>query len=160
MNLLILRHGTAEIQGLQGDFSRELVEKGREQARRAARLLKFAGLLPDVVLTSPLVRAKQTAEEFSKEAGMPGPLVQSWLASGMTPITAITELSAFNDFRRVVIVGHEPDLSELINWILGATEGGVRVKKGALISLQISPPLQQGLLEFLIPSKFSQEASD
>ena len=54
------------------DAARELVERGREQARQQAKLLKHAGLWPEIVLTSPLVRARQTAHEFCESAGIPG----------------------------------------------------------------------------------------
>ena len=66
-----------------------MVEKGRKQARRAAKLLKAADMLPDIVLTSPLVRARQTADEFCDAAGIPGATIQGWLACGMAPETAM-----------------------------------------------------------------------
>ena len=155
MNLILLRHGKAEDKHPDGDFPRALVEKGRKQARRAAKLLKEAGTLPDIVLTSPLVRARQTADEFCKTAGIPGPVIQSWLACGMSPETAMTELSAFRDFKRVAIVGHEPDFSQLIEWILGAISSGIEVKKGAIACLEVTPPSRHGRLTCLIPPKLA-----
>ena len=157
MDLIILRPGKAEDTSMDGDFSRALVKKGREQARRAANLLKSAGALPEIVLTSPLLRARQTADEFCEAAGMPGALIQGWLACGMTPATAITELTAFKDFKRVAIVGHEPDFSHLIESILGAAGGWIEVKKGALACLRIAPPERRGGLVFLIPPKLAVE---
>lgn len=152
MELILLRHGKAEDTNPGGDFPRALVEKGREQARRAARLLKGADLLPELVLTSPLIRARQTAEEFCNAAEMPGEVIQSWLACGMAPETALTELSTFKDFRRIAIVGHEPDFSSLIQWVLGAA-GSVEVKKGAIACLRVNPPARNGTLVYLIPPK-------
>lgn len=153
MHLILLRHGKAESLSLDGDFSRALVEKGREQARRAANLLKKAELLPEIVLSSPLVRARQTADEFCQTAGIPGPLIQGWLASGMPPDTALVELAAFRDFRRVAIVGHEPDLSRFIEMLLGAMGGGIEMRKGAIACVEITPPVLRGRLAFLIPPK-------
>lgn len=158
MILILLRHGKAENLSIDGDFSRSLVEKGREQSRRAAMLLKGAGILPDIVLTSPLLRARQTADEFCQAAGVPGAVIQGWLACGMSPATAMTELSAFRDFKRVAIVGHEPDFSEFIEWVLGDGGGSVDVKKGAVACLEISPPSQYGTLKYLIPPKLVDEA--
>ena len=158
MFLILLRHGKAENTNSGGDFSRNLVDRGREQSRRAAMLLKGAGLLPDIVLTSPLVRASQTAEEFCQTAEVPGAMIQGWLACGMFPETAMTELSAFRDFKRVAIVGHEPDFSQLVEWILGSSGGSVEFKKGAIACLQISPPSQYGTLHFLSPPKLVDEA--
>lgn len=151
MNLILLRHGKAEDNHADGDFSRALVEKGRKQSRRAARLLKAANILPDIVLTSPLVRARQTAEEFCQTAGIPGATIQGWIACGMTPETAMSELTAFRDFGSVAIVGHEPDFSELLEWLLGTSSGNIEVKKGAIASIQINPPSKRGTLTFLIP---------
>ena len=157
MDLIILRHGKAENTSIDGDFSRALVEKGREQARRAGERLKSAGVLPDIVLTSPLLRARQTADEFCQAAGMPGPVIQGWLASGMSPDMAIRELAAFRDFKRVAIVGHEPDFSQLIECILGADSRSIEVKKGMIACLRIAPPARHGVLAYLIPPKLTDE---
>ena len=155
MDLILLRHGKAENSSVDGDFSRALVEKGREQARRAGKLLKGADTVPEIVLTSPLLRARQTAEEFCEAAEMPGAVIQGWLACGMTPDLAIRELGAFRDFKRVAIVGHEPDFSQLIEWVLGVVHGEVEVKKGALACLRVSPPSREGTLAYLIPPKLT-----
>ena len=88
---------------------------------------------------------------------MPGAVIQGWLACGMAPETAIAELAAFNDFRRVMIVGHEPDFSVLVEWILGVTGGGVEIKKGAIACLKVTPPARFGNLVYLIPQKLAGE---
>ena len=155
MDLIILRHGKAEDSNPGGDSARELVEKGRQQAQRQAKLLKNAGLWPEIVLTSPLVRARQTAHEFCESAGIPGAVIQGWLACGMAPETALRELVGFLEFKRVAIVGHEPDLSRLIEWILGASGGEVNVKKGTIACLRVNPPARYGLLKYLIPPKLA-----
>jgi len=157
MDLILLRHGKAENTSVDGDFSRALVEKGREQARRASERLNGAGVLPDIVLTSPLLRARQTADEFCQAAGMPGPMAQGWLASGMAPETAIRELAAFRDFKRVAIVGHEPDFSQLLRWILGTVDGSIEFRKGTIACVRIAPPSRHGVLAYLIPPKLAEE---
>jgi phosphohistidine phosphatase len=157
MDLILLRHGKAEDFSPGGDSTRELVEKGREQARKAAKLLKRCKLLPEIVLTSPLVRARQTADEFCETAGMPGAVIQGWLACGMHPEEALHELAGFREFKRVAIVGHEPDFSELIHWILGCSGGSVEVKKGSIACLQVTPPSRHGTLVYLIPPKLAGE---
>lgn len=148
MQLIILRHGKAEAKGDKKDFDRELIERGFEQARKAGKLLKATGHLPGIVLTSPLVRAKQTAETFCEAAGIDGPIVQPWIASGMHPETALSELKAFAEHRRVMIVGHEPDLSDLIGWICGGT---VDLPTGSVAALELIPPTPKGQLVFLVP---------
>ena len=63
MELLLIRHGKAEAHGHpQGDGARALVEKGHRQARLAGEFLVKHGLVPELVLSSPLVRARETAE--------------------------------------------------------------------------------------------------
>ncbi len=155
MDLILLRHGKAQDFNPEGDAGRELVDKGREQARRAAKLLKHAGKLPEIVLTSPLVRARQTADEFCKTGDIPGEIIQGWIACGMHPEQALRELTGFSEFKSVAIVGHEPDLSNLIEWVLGTTTGGVLMKKGAIACLRINPPSRNGSLLFLIPPRLA-----
>lgn len=157
MDLILLRHGRAEDLNAGGDSARELVGKGREQARRAAKLLKHAKKLPEIVLTSPLVRARQTADEFCEEGGVPGAVIQGWLACGMDPQTALRELVGFQEFETVAIVGHEPDFSGLIECVLGVSGGYVKMKKGAIACLRINPPARHGTLLFLIPPKLADE---
>lgn len=155
MEIILLRHGKAEENHPDGDFSRALLEKGRKQARRAATLLKISEMLPDIVLTSPLVRARQTAHEFCETGGIPGAIIQGWLACGMNPANALRELGAFKDFIRVAIVGHEPDLSQLIQWVLCASGGSIEMKKGAIACLEVNPPSRRGTLLYLIPPKLA-----
>jgi len=157
MDLILLRHGKAEDFNIGGDFSRVLLDRGIEQSRRAARLLRSAGMLPEIVLTSPLIRARQTAEEFCLTAGMPGALIQGWLACGMGPEKAMVELASFKDFKRIAIVGHEPDFSTLVEWLLGVSGGAVEFKKGAIACLRIQPPSRFGTLRYLVPPKLADE---
>jgi len=151
MDLILLRHGKAENGNPEGDFARGLVEKGRAQVRIAGGMLKAANRLPHLVLTSPVLRARQTADLFCEAAGIPGPIIQSWLACGMSASQAMSELYAFKDFESVMVVGHEPDFSQLIEWLLGCGNGGVEMRKGTLACLQIQPPSQRGYLKWLIP---------
>lgn len=113
--------------------------------------MKRLDRVPDLVLTSPLLRARETAETFCDAAGIPGPVVQGWLSCGMDPETAIRELVAFSDFPRVAIVGHEPDLSSLIEWLLGCTGSSVEVKKGSMTGLIVHPPAWNARLLFHLP---------
>jgi len=158
MQLLLLRHGQAAepVPGDAGDFSRPLVEKGIEQARNAARVLASADFLPEIVLSSPVLRARQTAEEFTKAAGMPGPILQSWLSCGMSPGAALSELAGFPDFTRIMIVGHEPDFSHFVQQAIGSAGGTVVIRKGSLTCLEINPPSPRATLLFLFPFKLGK----
>lgn len=155
MLLLIIRHGKAEDSNPAGDAARILLEKGREQSRGIAKMLADSNQVPELVLTSPYARARQTAEEICSAAGLSAPLVQDWLACGMHPQTALRELNAYSEFRRVAIVGHEPDLSCLISHLIEAPYGSVVMKKGALVGLDVSPPARNATLLFLVPPKLA-----
>jgi phosphohistidine phosphatase len=157
LELILLRHGKAEDRNLESDRIRALVEAGYRQARQAGELLKSSGGLPDIVLTSPVLRAHQTAEVFCEAAGIPGPVTQAWLACGMDPETALSELKAYREFSRVAIVGHEPDFSELLQWLLGVKGGWIEVKKGTLACIEIRPPTRHGRLLYLIPPSLSSD---
>lgn len=152
MELFVIRHGKAENHGHPGgDAARALVAKGHEQARRVGELLRNLGTPPDIVLTSPLVRARETADGVCVAAGIPGPVMQGWLACGMDPEQAIRELAAFSDFGRVGIVGHEPDLSGFIEWLLGCSGSSIEVKKGCLTCLEVHPPSWHARLLYHVP---------
>lgn len=154
MELFLLRHGQAEEFNPSGDAARVLTEKGQRQSLRAGTLLLRMGQRPDLVLSSPRVRCQQTASLFTEAAQMPGPVVQSWLDCGMTKELAISELRAFSDFQRVLLVGHEPDFSSLVESLLGAGSGAsVEVKKGALVGLWMTGSGGSAVLRFLIPPK-------
>ena len=155
MQLLLLRHGKAEDSSPGGDFTRELEEKGHEQARNVARILAAADLLPDLVLSSPVIRAKQTANTFTSTAGMPGPIFLEWLACGMSPETALAELGHFPEFERIMIVGHEPDFSRLISHCLGGS-ADTEVRKGSITCLDLHPPSPRATLRFLLPHKLAK----
>jgi len=159
MDLILLRHGKAEDDHPKGDPARRLLDKGRAQAARAARLLKQAGRLPAIVLTSPYARARETAEVFCETAGIPGPLSQGWLACGMSPDTALAELSGFTEFNSILIVGHEPDFSLLACHLLGAPANSIHIKKGAILGIRTNPPARHGELRFLIPPKLAGDAN-
>lgn len=151
MELLVIRHGKAVDSHPQGDSARQLVPKGIDQAERIGRMLKRIDRRPHIVLTSPLVRARETAEALCRAAEMPGPVTVGWLACGMDPETAIRELVAFNDFEKVAIVGHEPDLSSFIEWMLGCSGSTVEVKKGNVTCLEVHPPSWHSKLIYHLP---------
>lgn len=153
MELIVMRHGKAADSHPDGDHSRTLTPKGQRQAQRQARRLAAIGLLPDIVLCSPLARARQTAEAFCQTAGIPGPVIQGWLSCGMSPEAAMRELGGFSEFERVALVGHEPDLSMFIASIIGSSATSIHMRTGCMAWLRVSPPARRGTLEMLLPAK-------
>lgn len=155
MELLLIRHAKAESH-CYDDASRALTEKGVAQSRRVGSLLLKNDWVPDVTLSSPLVRARQTAELLCETAGAETPIIESWLACGMRPSRAMHELQAYAEFDRVAIVGHEPDFSYLAEWLLGCQTGGFHVRKASVIALSnVRPPHQGGYLEMMVPVALS-----
>jgi len=153
MELIIIRHARAAERSRGGDADRPLVEKGHRQAARIGNFLRGAKMLPELVLTSPLRRARETAEGICLAGGLPGPVIQAWLGSGLYPEEAMKELIAFTDFKRIAVVGHEPDLSAWVEWLLSVETGRMEMKKGSLVGLRVNPPIRAAEMMFLIPVK-------
>lgn len=161
MNLYIVRHGIAVSlisPDVKGDEERWLTDRGKERMGEIAKGLKALGVKPDLLLSSPLVRAKQTAEILAKTLGCKERLQ---VTEALSPGFSITELCEVileaGTPDNVMIVGHEPDLSELISMMVwGEDHGEVMMKKGgvALLSFGSLPPGEQGVvLQWLIPPK-------
>ena len=141
MILYILRHGIAEDTGPGGDDrARRLTPRGRLKMRAAATGMQRLGLRFDVLLTSPLVRAKETAAIVAEGyGGNPDPRELAALASGMAPADTVRALRPYARHAHVLIVGHEPGLSGVAALLLtGSSEGfALDLKKGGLLALQL-----------------------
>lgn len=154
MLLLLFRHATAEDHGIKPDADRQLTDKGDAQVHRAAEYLSFHQLLPDIVLTSPVTRARQTAERLCTHLELDAPTHCSWLSLGTHSQDVLAELAAYREFDNVMIVGHEPDFSDIANTLIGSTALGVRVKKASLIGIQFNRPAEgTGELQFAVTNK-------
>jgi phosphohistidine phosphatase len=155
MNLYLLRHAEAEAEAASDD-ERQLTERGREQARTIGRFCARNDLYPGKILTSPMVRAKQTAKIVADELKISERIqVCPFAAVGMTAEAALGELKRFEEHSSVLLVGHEPDLSEFVAALLGGEEESVRIRKAGLAKVTL-PKLKLGVgrLEFLLPVKF------
>ncbi len=136
MHLYLVRHAQAEDQRTT-DAERPLTEKGREQADTVGRYCRQHAVRPEYILTSPLRRAQQTAAAVAAALDTPS-IVENFLASGMDPATALRELRAYLGCQAVMIVGHQPDLGDLISVLLGMeSPAGFPVSKASLTALDI-----------------------
>jgi phosphohistidine phosphatase len=132
--LYFLRHGDAGSQASgMADVERLLTDGGIAALRSAAPLWRRLNLRPDVVLTSPLARARQTADLFCEAIGGE-PISDDGLRPGASWGNLARAMAAHADARRVLFVGHEPDLSSAIAELSGA--GSVRMRKGSLACLE------------------------
>jgi phosphohistidine phosphatase SixA len=151
VELCLLRHAHAgDSLAWEGDDElRPLTDKGRRQAERVGRLLATAGVAPDAVLTSPLVRARETAEIVADILGVPVRL-EPRLGEPLDLATVDRILADAGDPRRPVLVGHDPDFSELVSELVGAP---VPMRKGTLARIDVERPLMPGAgdLRWLVP---------
>jgi phosphohistidine phosphatase len=139
MNLYLLRHGIAVERGVKpypSDADRPLTPKGRRKLRRAAAAMRAMELSFDVILSSPLVRSRQTAELIAKTLHCRHRLeLTDLLAPGASAVGLIRRLKQLKP-QRVLLVGHEPDLSALASWLLsGVDELAITFKKSGLCRL-------------------------
>jgi phosphohistidine phosphatase len=150
MNLYIMRHAEAEA-GVEsgGDEARVLTARGRVRTREAASGLRALGLRFDTILTSPLLRAAETAELVADEySNNPPPQVLPALSPEVSAREAIAALAPFTPHDRVLIVGHEPQLSKLVGSLLTSSANvAIRFKKGACVALAMSEAVEPGAAE-------------
>lgn len=158
MRLLIVRHAKAEEREAHAgtgapDAERPLTEAGRKSARRIGRALKE--ILPriDVLASSPLVRARETARLIAREYRKLDVTELSALAPGLSEKIVLAWLEKQAKEATVAVVGHEPDLGRLASWFLtGRDHAFVTLKKGSACLLEFPERLApgQGQLAWLI----------
>jgi phosphohistidine phosphatase len=130
--LWLLRHGDAEPHGVREDSARELTPRGVDQSRAAGRALQALVGRFDAVYTSPKVRAAQTAQYACESLGGT-PVTHQPLASGFDLRDAEELLSSIDEGGRVLVVGHEPDFSQIVHDMTGARAD---VKKGGIAGVR------------------------
>jgi phosphohistidine phosphatase len=130
VQLLIVRH--AEAASGEPDELRPLTADGRETARALGRQLEREGIRPDAVLTSPLLRARETAEELARPAGLDAEPDER-LAPGAT--AAGVRAAAEEHGETVVVVGHQPDCSRIAAALTGGEEPPF--PPGAMLSIDL-----------------------
>jgi phosphohistidine phosphatase len=133
------------------DAQRPLSEKGRRQADRLGRVLAATDDAPDLFLTSPKVRAAETAEGVA--AAIDAPVVVDERLGRPLDLHVVADLLHDHaDARRPCLVGHDPDFSELLAELLGITDIGMR--KGAIARVDVDGPdlaPGRGVLRYLLP---------
>ena len=145
--LWLLRHGEAEPHDARPDDERRLTDRGREQSRAAGRALAALELTFQLALTSPKVRAADTASLACAELGIE-PAVHEPLRSGFDRDDALELLHAAGDDKRVLVVGHEPDFSQVVHDVSGAR---IALRKGGVAGGRVVPGGGGELIALLRP---------
>jgi phosphohistidine phosphatase len=157
IELYLIRHGLAAARGDDhpDDAKRPLTAQGVARLRREARGLKALGVTFDQVLTSPLLRAQQTAEILGLALGSKAPVAQlEALAPGGAASAVATALADYSRRSSIALVGHEPNMGELAARLLG-TRVAIPFKKGAVcrIDFEALPPEKPGQLVWFATPK-------
>ena len=155
--LYLIRHGIAEERGEEwpDDEKRPLTDGGMERMRKAMRGVARLGLVFDVVLSSPLVRARQTAEIVAGGVA-PRPSLANIesLAPGASFAALIADLEKHARKTRIALVGHEPGIGEFAARLIGSRHP-IEFKKGAVCRIDVEeiPPGGPGALRWFMPPK-------
>ncbi len=135
MKLILIRHTAAII----NDKNRYLTSSGRLFFRKTARTISKAGAKPDLIITSPLLRAVQTADILAEALSYAGPLiVRNELRAGFDIQGLRKVLAEYQGMEELVLVGQEPDLSVIAASLLAMPEK-FNFEKGTAICLKINP---------------------
>jgi len=155
--LFLIRHGVAEERGdaWPDDAKRPLSEEGIERFQRSARGLARLDIWIDVVLTSPLVRARQTAEIVASAFDpRPSIITIESLAPGGSYASLVADLEKHGRKTRIALVGHEPGIGEMAARLIGSRHS-FEFKKGAVCRIDVDdiPPVGPGDLRWFLTPK-------
>lgn len=151
MIVYILRHAVAVPRGTAGypNDDRPLTEEGKTKMTKAAKGIAEAVDDVDVILSSPMIRAHETAEIAARALGAEQKLETcKELMPGASLKNLLSSMAKFKGLNGIMVVGHEPDLGYLASALLGSDESIVEFKKGSLCAIEVStlPPRSKGKL--------------
>ena len=139
MRIFVLRHGTAEPrESGKTDDARKLTADGKEKLGRVLEAAAKASVKPSAILSSPLVRAVQTAELAAHALHFEGRIARTEaLLPDSTPQKLWDEIRSRKDDKQLLLAGHEPHLSASVAFLLGVPALQLDLKKGALVRLDM-----------------------
>jgi phosphohistidine phosphatase len=158
IELYLVRHAIAGQRGPKypDDRLRPLTPQGRARFRDVVAGLRELGVVIDLIYSSPLVRARETAELLSAGLASKPPIETLDALAPGGPVASIVDAIAKHARRRrrIALVGHQPDLGEIGSHLLGA-KGTLAFKKGgvALIELDGTTPGGPGTLHWMLPPR-------
>lgn len=153
MLIFFLRHGDASSDSRYGDSERPLTDLGVRQATMVGTLLRRMDPAVELVLSSPLKRARDTASCVLAAVKNQQILISDFLLNGSDPRQLFEQLNTLK-VQSVLLVGHEPSMSEMISLLIGGnTNVEIEIRKCSVALVECPTPIQKGagLLKFLIP---------
>lgn len=163
IDVFMLRHGEAgnRMTVVKEDSERPLTPSGRIEMQKIAKSLKIVGLQTDQIYTSPLRRARETAEIAAKILKIP--VLEEWdeLKPDGSKQALYRKLARLEQDSRPILVGHEPHLSSMIGEIIGTNGSRIVLKKGGLAKVRITSftPRISGELRWLLTPKITAKMS-
>lgn len=155
MEIYVLRHGIAENGYGMPDGQRALTAEGREKLRAVLQIAKAAGAAPAAILTSPLRRAIETGNIAAEVLGYRGDFVRTdALEPESSPAAAWKEIAARRNQQNLLLVGHEPLLSQLVAHLLGAPPVQVWMRPATFVAVDLSDFSRspRALLKYMLPA--------
>lgn len=162
MQIYILRHGIAEdAPAGKPDSERALTEKGKSKLGTILTRAREAGVAPGIILTSPYMRARQTAVIAKEVLKVDGELIETRaLIPASSTAKVWEEVRALaHETQQIMLVGHNPLLGDLLCALIGAPAYGVDLKKGALALVEVEglSASPRGTLIWLLTAKTAGE---
>lgn len=161
MEIFVIRHAIAEPLGKENEFSdemRALTAEGRSRMREVVKGLVKLGVELDLILTSPLKRAVETAEIIGTAAGLTKKEVKlsANLAPGASAEDLFAEIKGLAGVEAIALIGHQPDLGDLISRIIhcDAAAPSIQLKKGGACGLNVTetvPTLRGDMIWLMTP---------
>jgi phosphohistidine phosphatase len=159
MILYLMRHANAGVrrENPEQDVKRALIKEGKEQCMLMGRMLGTLGVQPEVIVSSPLKRALQTAQFVGTELGYDAKVEKS-TALGLTADFAAFQalLDKYADRESVLMVGHNPNLFQFLGRLITGNGGaGVRMRKGSVARIDMRR--HPALLKWLIDPRMARQ---
>ena len=153
MELYFLRHGEADWPGWKkSDDERPLTKRGKKEMHEVARFLARLKAQPNLIVTSPLPRAAQTAEVAAEELKIKL-RTDELLAPGFG-IDQLRKLWKRHRAKKLMVVGHEPDFTNVISKLTGAS---VKLSKAGVALLDVDLEAEDGKLLWVFPPKIAKQ---
>ena len=155
MNLFLLRHANADWPDWnKPDDERPITKRGKKESRQMAKFLERTKVSVELVVTSPLPRAAQTAEIVARK--LKTKLSEDdRLAPGFN-VVKLKVLLEIHSYRDLMITGHEPDFSEVVHALTG---GAIKLSKGGIALVQVEQETMRGRLLLLISPREIKRSS-